>query len=108
MSGSDVMTSTKEAAETIKDTQQDIRALRNDLSLLMKQVAALIGETRDDATDDVKARLQRLSERGRETLTQATDSVVESLDESLRNHPITTLAIAVGLGFIFGSISTRR
>jgi ElaB/YqjD/DUF883 family membrane-anchored ribosome-binding protein len=113
------MMASKDPSDTIADIQEDLGALRDDLSKLMKQMTALAGETRDDAASDMKARVKRvrkgidntvadLGERGRESLSQVSETVIESIDESLHNHPIATLGIALGLGFVFGSMSARR
>ena len=35
------------------------------------------------------------------------DEVIEMVDESLRKRPYTTLAMALGIGFLLGVISRR-
>jgi ElaB/YqjD/DUF883 family membrane-anchored ribosome-binding protein len=35
------------------------------------------------------------------------DTMVEAIDDSLRKRPYTTLAIAVGIGFLFGAAWRR-
>ena len=36
-----------------------------------------------------------------------TENFAEAVDESLRVRPLTTLALAVGLGFVFGAAWRR-
>jgi ElaB/YqjD/DUF883 family membrane-anchored ribosome-binding protein len=35
------------------------------------------------------------------------DNVVDAIDESLRRRPYTTLALAAGIGFLFGATWRR-
>ena len=38
---------------------------------------------------------------------EVSDNLVEAIDESLKTRPYTTLAIAAGLGFLFGATWRR-
>jgi ElaB/YqjD/DUF883 family membrane-anchored ribosome-binding protein len=57
--------------------------------------------------DDLDETVSDVSERGREALTDVSDHLSEALQESIEEHPLTTIALAVGLGFLFGTVWRR-
>ena len=112
------MASTKEAGATLEDIQHDLQSLREDLARLAQQVTGLVSETGDEAIGEAKKRMRKLrknldetmsdaGERGREALSDVSENIGEALEESLREHPLTTVAMAVGLGFLFGTMWRR-
>jgi ElaB/YqjD/DUF883 family membrane-anchored ribosome-binding protein len=42
-----------------------------------------------------------------EAVREVGDNVVDAIDESLKTRPYTTLALAVGIGFLFGATWRR-
>jgi ElaB/YqjD/DUF883 family membrane-anchored ribosome-binding protein len=109
---------TSDTAATIQNIQGDLKQLRDDVGKLAQQMASLFSETGDEAFDEVKNRVRRMredlngavsdaSERGREAFTDVTDNLGEAIETSLREHPMTTVALAVGLGFLFGTAWRR-
>jgi len=112
------MASTTEAAATIDDIQRDVQALRADMAKLAAQVTQLLSAGGSDALDKLKERVGRMQddlnetvsevgERGREALGDVSYRLGEALQESLQEHPLTTIALAVGLGFLFGATWRR-
>ncbi|HYW61311.1 MAG TPA: hypothetical protein VE909_12335 [Xanthobacteraceae bacterium] len=108
----------KDAAATIEDIQRDVQALRDDMGRLAGQVTELLSTGGGEALEKIKERVNRMhgdldetlsgvGERGREALTDVTDHLSEALQESLQEHPVTTVALAVGLGFLFGTAWRR-
>jgi ElaB/YqjD/DUF883 family membrane-anchored ribosome-binding protein len=109
------------AAGTIEDIQHDLQVVRDDLSRLAQQVASLLSVTGSQALREVKAQMSRAkqsldgvlsdaSEKGMEavdTVQDSTDTALDALEDAVRQRPFATLAIAVGLGFLFGA-SWRR
>jgi len=109
------------AAGSIDDIQRDLQVVRDDLSRLAQQVASLLSVTGGQALREVKAQMSRAkqsldgvlsdaSEKGMEavdTVREGTDTVVEALEDAVRQRPFATLAIAMGLGFLLGA-SWRR
>ena len=109
------------AAGTIEDIQHDLQVVRDDLSRLAQQVASLLSVSGSQALREVKAQMSRAkqsldgvlsdaSEKGMEaadTVRESTDTALEALEDAVRQRPFATLAIAMGLGFLFGA-SWRR
>ena len=91
------------------------------MSRLAQQVASLLGVTGSQALREVKAQMSRAKEsldgvlsdasgkgmEAMETARESTDTMVEALEDAVRQRPFATLAIAIGLGFLFGA-SWRR
>jgi ElaB/YqjD/DUF883 family membrane-anchored ribosome-binding protein len=109
---------TSDTAATIQDIQGDLKQLREDVGRLAQQMAGLFSETGDEALGEVKDRVRRMrddlneavtdaSVRGREAFTDVSDNIGEAIEASLREHPLTTVALAVGLGFLFGTAWRR-
>src|SRR3974390_458331 len=59
-----------------------------------------MGRAAGAASGDLQKDLQMLRE--------ISDKFVKAVDESIKNRPYTTLAIALGLGFLFGATWRRR
>jgi len=107
-----------DTAATIQDIQGDLKQLREDVGRLAQQMTGLLADTGDEALDEIKGRMRELrngingtmadaSERGREAFGEVTDTLGEAVESSLREHPITTVALAVGLGFLCGTAWRR-
>ncbi len=112
------MASTSGPAATIDDIRKDLQTLRDDVTRLAEQVTALVGASGDEAIGEVKERIRRLrdsveetvadaGERGRDTILEVTDNLGEAIEDALRTRPLTTVALAVGLGFLFGTAWRR-
>ena len=112
------MVSTKDATATVEDIQHDVQALRDDLAKLAGQVTELLSAGGGEAIAGLKKRVRRMQdeldetvsdvgERGREALSDVSDHLGEALQDSMQEHPLTTIALAVGLGFLFGTAWRR-
>jgi ElaB/YqjD/DUF883 family membrane-anchored ribosome-binding protein len=112
------MASTSDAAETIEDIQRDMKSLRDDMARLAGQVTELLSAGGGEAFGKIKDRVERMQgdldetmsdvgERSREALTDVSEHLSEALQESLQEHPLTTVALALGLGFLFGTAWRR-
>jgi ElaB/YqjD/DUF883 family membrane-anchored ribosome-binding protein len=96
------------------DLQKDLQMLRDDFGRLAQQVADIVANRGNAAwqrarsgVDDVMSDAQDKSQQAVDAMREISDKFVETVDDSIKNRPYTTLAIAVGLGFLFGS-SWRR
>jgi ElaB/YqjD/DUF883 family membrane-anchored ribosome-binding protein len=112
------MASTKDTSATMEDIQRDVQVLRDDLARLAGQVSELLSASGGEALAGIKERVRRMhdeldetmsdvGERGREALSDVSEHLGDALQESIEQHPLTTIALAVGLGFLFGTAWRR-
>ncbi len=115
------MGSARKTKATIEDIQQNLDALRDDLGTLAGQVSELLTDKSDDVIDDVSKRISRIREningamsevgtRGRaaaQDMKENLDGLTDSLEGSIREHPFTMLALALGLGVVVGTTLRR-
>jgi ElaB/YqjD/DUF883 family membrane-anchored ribosome-binding protein len=105
-------------AATVDDIHSDMQVLRDDLSRLAEQVTELMSDSGSEALGDVKKRIQRIRDGLEDVVTEKSheaagavfemaDNVGESIEEAIRTRPMTTLAVAIGIGFLFGSTWRR-
>jgi ElaB/YqjD/DUF883 family membrane-anchored ribosome-binding protein len=109
-----VRESGKAAAAASADIQADLEALRTDVTRLAGQIADIFaakGEAAwSRARSNIESAMSDATVRGQEAVDAVRglgDNVVEMLDESLRKRPYTTLALAVGIGFLLGATWRR-
>ena len=102
------------AAAASGDFQKDLQALRDDLGRLADQIRNIVSgrgnaawqrakTTADSVMSDAQAKGQDAADAVRDVSSHFADAI----DESIKNRPYTTLALAVGLGFLLGT-SWRR
>jgi ElaB/YqjD/DUF883 family membrane-anchored ribosome-binding protein len=96
------------------DLQKDLQALRDDLGRLAEQVAEILSSKGNAAwrraktsADGVISDAQAKGQEAADAVREVSDNFVDALDESIKERPYTTLAIAVGLGFLFGATWRR-
>lgn len=108
----------KAAAEASGNLEQDLQTVRDDIAKLAEQVAGILGNKGNAAwarakssakstVDDVMAGAQDKGEEAMDAVRDVTDNVIGAIDDSLRERPYVTLAIAAGVGFLFG-LTWRR
>jgi ElaB/YqjD/DUF883 family membrane-anchored ribosome-binding protein len=102
------------ASAASDDLQKDLQMLREDFSRLAQQMADIVANRGTAAwqrarsgVDGVMSDAQDKSREAVDAMREVSDKFVEAVDESLKNRPYTTLAIAVGLGFLFGATWRR-
>ncbi len=104
----------KAAAAAGEDLQADRAALRDDMTRLGAQLAEILS-TRGNAAwrkakSNVEGVLSDAQDKGMEAVgavREVGDNMVDAIDESLKKRPYTTLALAIGLGFLFGATWRR-
>lgn len=96
------------------DMQKDLQMLRDDFSRLAQQMADILANRGTAAwqrarsgVDDVMSDAQDKSREAIDAMREVSDKFVEAVDESIKNRPYTTLAVAIGLGFLFGATWRR-
>lgn len=98
------------AKETPQDLAADVAKLREDLAKLAAQMSAIGKQSINTAKHAAAEGVDQLRSQGEATMaglrTNARD-VEQQLSETVREKPMTSLAIAAGIGFLF-ALMTRR
>src|SRR6516162_7744605 len=82
----------KAASAASGDIQADLQALRDDVTRLATQIADIFSAKGQEAIDAAQ---------------EVRDKVIDAIDESLETRPYTTLAVALGIGFLLGTMWRR-
>ena len=100
--------------EAIENIHEDLQSLRDDVAQLTQQLEGPLREAGSDVLDDVMARLSRakttvddmMAEAGTKSRDAARaardikDNIIDDVEDAVREHPLMTIAVAVGVGFI--------
>jgi ElaB/YqjD/DUF883 family membrane-anchored ribosome-binding protein len=106
--------SSRAASAAGNDIRADVELLRSDVARLSNQIADIFSSkgnaTWSRAKSNVEEVVSDVSAKGQEAVDavrEVGDNMVDAIDESLKNRPYTTLALAVGIGFLFGATWRR-
>ena len=95
---------------TASDLEADIRQLRADIEKLAKQMTATgqhgYGTARRAASEGVE-QLRAQGETAMDSLRSNARDLEEQMLANVREKPMTSLAIAAGVGFLFALLSRR-
>lgn len=104
----------KAASAASGDIQEDLEALRADVARLTQQIGDILGARGNAAWRKAKSNIEDVitdaEAKGMEAVDavrEVGDNMVDAIDESLKKRPYTTLALALGLGFLFGATWRR-
>jgi ElaB/YqjD/DUF883 family membrane-anchored ribosome-binding protein len=104
----------KAASAASGDIQQDLTALRDDVTRLTQQIGDILTSRGNAAWKRAKSNIEGVisdaESKGMEAVgavREVGDNMVDAIDESLKKRPYTTLALAVGIGFLFGATWRR-
>jgi len=106
---------------TPADVEKQLEILRHDISELTQQVADLIGQAKDETMAQVKSQVRSAKSQvnsaisdaqatGREAVDafrDVADTFGDAIEDSLKRRPYATLAMAAGIGFLFGAAWRR-
>jgi ElaB/YqjD/DUF883 family membrane-anchored ribosome-binding protein len=106
--------SARAASAASGDIQADLETLRNDVARLGSQIADIFSAKGNAAWSRARSNIEGVmsdaSAKGQEAVNavrEVGDTMVDAIDESLKKRPYTTLALAVGIGFLFGATWRR-
>jgi ElaB/YqjD/DUF883 family membrane-anchored ribosome-binding protein len=105
---------TAAAADATSAIQKDLQALRDDLARLAEEIGGIVS-TRGNAAwtraktsvDGVVSDAQVKGQEAVDAVREISDNFVDAIDDSIKNRPYTTLALAVGLGVLLGATWRR-
>jgi ElaB/YqjD/DUF883 family membrane-anchored ribosome-binding protein len=102
------------ASAGARNIQADLVSLRDEVARLTHQIADIFAAkgtaSWQRAKSDLDGVISDAGEKGREAIGAVRavgDNVVDAVDKSLKQRPYTALALAVGLGFLFGAVWRR-
>ena len=104
----------KAVSKASNDIQADLAAMRDDVTRLTSQLSEIMASRGGVAWRKAKANVEGVvtdvQDKGMEAVDavrEVGDNIVDAIDESLKKRPYTTLALAVGIGFLFGATWRR-
>ena len=111
----------KAPATTAEVIGNDLQALREDVARLADHVGNGLGATGEDALDEVKAHIGRITDNvhgllsnvagkgqdAKQAVHDVTTNFTGSVEESLRARPLATVGLAIGVGFLLGTAVRR-
>jgi ElaB/YqjD/DUF883 family membrane-anchored ribosome-binding protein len=118
MSTSSVAQEFKDPTDTIstktngtrKDIESDVSILQKDMAKLMSQIGDILTAKGNDAWQHARSNIDGIvtdaQAKGSEAVgavRDVSDNMLNALDQSLKRNPYTTLALAIGLGVLFGA-----
>jgi len=106
---------------TPADIERQLETIRDDITKLTRQMSDLVDQTKDNAMAQVKSQVRRAQDAantaisdaqasGREAVDafrEVADTFGDAVDDSLKRRPYATLAVAAGIGFLFGAAWKR-
>lgn len=108
-------TSTSGNGSHAKDQiDREVESLKGDISKLTEQVGALLASTGSAAFRRAKMKADGIiadaSGKGQEAVDAVKDvttTIGDAVEDAVYKRPVTTLAMAVGIGFLIGAIWRR-
>jgi len=98
---------TKNASATVESLQEDLSAMRDDVGKLSQHVVDLLSAKGGAAYKRVKKNFDATTGEAADAVRDVRDTFADAIDESIQERPYTTLALAVGIGFVMGAMWRR-
>ena len=101
-------TATETARKKLVD---DFKALTTDTEELLRATANQTGERVSAARARVEERLRKAKEAAdelRDDVLEHSRAAAEAADRTVRDHPWESVAVAAGVGFLLGMLTSRR
>jgi ElaB/YqjD/DUF883 family membrane-anchored ribosome-binding protein len=100
----------RDSSAAANDIKRDLQSLRDDVSKLADQISGELSDGGAEVLNQARERIDHMRQtlndvmvtKGREAGAVAND-LAASIEETLHSRPLTTLAVAIGIGFIFGT-----
>ena len=99
-------------------TKHNLQSLRDEFGALTAEVTRLLEASDQHEADELKDQIGQIrtkfesavsdvSDSNRDAIQEFSENIAEVVEHSLRERPIATLALAIGLGFIIGTALHR-
>ena len=105
-------------ATAMETTKHNLQSLRDEFGALAAEVTRLMEISDQHEADELKNRIDQVrakfesavsdvSDSSRDAIHELSKNIADVVEESLRERPIATLALALGVGFIVGTALRR-
>ncbi len=98
---------TKDASATIESLQEDFSAMRDDINKLSEHVVDLLQAKGSAAYRRAKRNLDSTRDDAAAAAREVRETFTDAIEESVRDRPVATLALALGIGFVLGAMWRR-
>jgi ElaB/YqjD/DUF883 family membrane-anchored ribosome-binding protein len=99
-------------------TEHNLQSLREEFGALATEVTRLMEALDQEGSDELKNRINQVRAKfdravadiagdGDDAIHEFSEHIANLVEDSLRERPLGTLALAVGLGFIAGAVLRR-
>lgn len=106
---------------TSKEMDREIERLKNDMAQISQHVSKLLNATGSHAARNARYQAARarksvdgvisdateIGSEAADAMREVRDTLADAVEESVQNRPFTTLAMALGVGFVVGAIWRR-
>jgi ElaB/YqjD/DUF883 family membrane-anchored ribosome-binding protein len=106
---------------TSKEMDREIERLKTDMAQISQHVSKLLNATGSHAArtaryqaararksvDGVLSEANEIGTEAADAMREVRDTLADAVEESVQNRPFTTLAMALGVGFVIGAIWRR-
>lgn len=100
----------KDANVSQQELEAEIAKLREDIAKLSEQIATTGEKSYTAARHAANEKIEELRAKGEETVEQLRDSaddIEKQVTAHVRAKPVTSLAVAAGIGYLFALITSR-
>ncbi len=105
---------TSNGSQTRDAIDREVETLKDDISKLTQQVASLVSTTGGAAyrrarknLDGVLADASGKGQEAVDAVKDVTSTIGDAVEDAVYKRPVTTLAMAAGIGFLIGAIWRR-
>jgi ElaB/YqjD/DUF883 family membrane-anchored ribosome-binding protein len=116
--GAATMATVNGPATNVDELRKDLQGLKDDVTRLASQLSDALASSGGEALGGMRDRFRRVrdnvgdavyeaGERSRDAVSEFADTVGGTIEENVRSRPLSTVALALGLGFLFGALWRR-
>ncbi len=108
------MAQSRENTSSASDTEAlkaQIETLKADIASITEMLGDIGARRKDETMDAAKARYEQARSEGERLYGEARGRAEDAQDqalEAIRRQPATAIGLAVGLGFLFGFLTSRK
>lgn len=96
--------------ESNDDLQRELKALRAELTALVKSVKDIGTHQAETVSAHVRELIDEAGERVRMTASEAKrrgEAAADEVEAMITRHPLSSVLVALGLGFVIGTLRRR-